>query len=720
PQDPALTNFCATPCPSGNAFTITEAGVFEIAATFDDGVNPIASASAYLLVERQPDLAPPVVALQNFTRNGLACPSAGCICSAPNACIFAPGDDIAFEVAVTDQGGISEVTYTAFFVTDGGAGTLRTRTVLVAANTAQVVQPFFFAIPGGAGVEDVDLVAQAVDAFANSANSAAFIIQVRPISPVANLDGQTRTTSIVATSAGFVGNMWDAVYDGLGRLIIADNGNDQLLHAISPTQLAVLAAFPGGAAPNDGTPQFLASDLAGNLLVSMRGGTSDRIVQVDASSSALSAFVDMENDVETAANACDAGNGTGLSPAGLAILPVRAARLRVADPGPADGETVTVANSATEVFEWDNGGGVTPGNNAVLFTVSECVTRTSFRTIYNLNRLPEVFANDGPCLNGAQGDVALYADAATPDAVVTLAAMGDVSVDANISTSAHLFVGGDAGGLERFVHEFDLAAGPVPGATDTCYLARQDFGAGQRALSVAPTYEGNPGTLVVYAADRNANNRILRHHVQSAAVAVAANVTDAWDVVVAPSGCLLVSETLNERVLAIDVRGGTGTFPVAPQPIVGGFSNMRGLAVDSAEVIASIDPASPASVVLDARLAGAAGNATPLSDTEPNLTVTAFTGGGAGVRARGMLTATSSVTDGNTVTVGSTTYELDTNNTAVDPTRPRVRIATNTADAVAVALALAIRATDVRLLVTDGTANTVVEVGPSLDTTDCF
>ena len=82
----------------------------------------------------------------------------------------------------------------------------------------------------------------------------------------------------------------------------------------------------------------------------------------------------------------------------------------------------------------------------------------------------------------------------------------------------------------------------------------------------------------------------------------------------------------------------------------------------------------------------------------------------------------SAVSDGTTLSVGSHVYELDFSQTlSVTPGRVAVRPASGSASLIARAIAQSVAETEARLLVTDRTADAVIEIGPSLyDTTDCF
>jgi hypothetical protein len=64
---PQAANAPAGACAkAGNAFTITSAGVYQITASFNDGTNPVASASQYVLVEDAPDVVAPTASIASI------------------------------------------------------------------------------------------------------------------------------------------------------------------------------------------------------------------------------------------------------------------------------------------------------------------------------------------------------------------------------------------------------------------------------------------------------------------------------------------------------------------------------------------------------------------------------------------------------------------------------------------------------------------------------
>ena len=123
------------------------------------------------------DNSPPVVSVPQaqLLRNGTPCVFSG----APAACVVAPGDFLEFVVTANDNSALSQIAFTAFFSTAGANGTLQTRTVFVPNNAALPInQPFSFNVPGGAFLEDVPLTALAVDGSGNIATSTQLLLRL--------------------------------------------------------------------------------------------------------------------------------------------------------------------------------------------------------------------------------------------------------------------------------------------------------------------------------------------------------------------------------------------------------------------------------------------------------------------------------------------------------------------------------------------------------------
>ncbi|MHB8877987.1 MAG: Ig-like domain-containing protein [Myxococcaceae bacterium] len=200
------------------------------------------------------DNTKPTVAIQNVRHDGVAC--------AASPCVVNPGEFIEFTVSANDNKALSELAYTAFFSTAGGTGTLRTRTVLVPSNAALPIdQPFSFGVPN-AIVEDVPLTALAIDGAGNRATSAQFILRIT-FSPY-----KGRATSIVVRDLGanIINGPEDIALAPNGDLYISNGGNNDVVVVPSgssvPTVYANLPYSPG----------FLTLDAAGKLYLTGRGG----------------------------------------------------------------------------------------------------------------------------------------------------------------------------------------------------------------------------------------------------------------------------------------------------------------------------------------------------------------------------------------------------------------------------------------------------------------
>lgn len=697
-QDPSMTDFFTL---NANEFTVTKPGVYKITATYDDGVNPAASDYRYLLVEQLPDLAPPTVALENVRRNGN-------VCASDVACTWVNGDTLTFDVDVTDDvAGIAQVSYVAFFATAGGAGTSRTRSVLVPQSTLADLRTFSFTIPN-ATTEDVELVAQAIDAAGNLANSAAWMIRVRPILATVR-DGNT--CSLVTTGIAVPGggaSTSDAVRDAEGRLVVADRNNDRIWRQSGST-FVTLATL------GDPPEQLVAAE-NGDVFASVRGNRQS-VVRIDAAGGQTD-VLDLNNVVDPAGDTCDPGNGAGIDPQGLALLPMRRARVRVGPGQPAiadsDGDLSLSDGSTTKTYDWTALGG------------DVCGTRNNLATLVASDAFPNVARLPGPCFTPGNatddfGDLELVAG---PGVVPGAVALANLDSDPNIQfdqvaidVQETLFVGTRS---RYALHANDAAMRDGTG----CYNARHTFAAGE-SWGVAATFEA--GNLVVYAADEP-NNRVRRlaynaTGASSSESQVHTGLGAPTDVGVLPSGCLVVVESNNDRLSTIDTR--SCTTGCTRTTIVDGFANVVGLTVDAATVIASRDTTSATSITLRARVAGASGNGLALSTSNATaFVVSPFAGGTNGPPSTyavgSVAVSASGWNDGDTITVGSRVYELDTN-VSVGAGRIAVRPGALTQAAIAATLEASIAGAEVRVMVTDSSANAVVEVGPSENNlTDCF
>ncbi|HEY3448463.1 MAG TPA: hypothetical protein VGK67_19060 [Myxococcales bacterium] len=249
-SSPAASATSTLTCLGGvftQTFTFATEGTYTLTATYKTG--PV-STSAYVNVMGF-DTTAPTIQVANVRVNGVACVPAGTVPSCP----CSPGDTIDFDLVASDNASISEVMYTAYFATSG-TGTLRTRTVLVAANTPlPVTVPFRFNVPGNTQIEEVPLVGLAIDGAGNRASSAQLILSV-------NLFASGGRTVTVVASGGLVSGPMDMVFDPWGNLLIANDGAANLLTIPSGTTAPqVWSGFNLGS-------DFITADLNGNLFVS--------------------------------------------------------------------------------------------------------------------------------------------------------------------------------------------------------------------------------------------------------------------------------------------------------------------------------------------------------------------------------------------------------------------------------------------------------------------
>ncbi len=693
------TSGCSAPAScvtdlGGGSFTIHEVGIFEVTASYTDD-NGTFTDIAYVGVQPVIDVYPPEVSIENVVVAGGACTS---------PCSATPGDQVNFDVVATDLGGLSQLSYGAFFET---AGSLRSRTVLVPGGSTTYTVAFTFSVPGGTGIEQVPIVAQAIDAFGNIANSPGFVLDVLPIS-VQSADGATRTITAVASPTGGV-NPEAALYDDTGRLIIADSNANRILYTTSYANTAVLASLAPFGDPN---PEYLASDSLGNIYASVRGAT-DGIIQVDSAGSAV-LLLDVNNDVHTTNNLCDAGNGDGQAPHGVAVLPVVRGKVRLGATQPASGDLFTMLDPVPTTKTFTFGTGVAIGADL-------CATRNNLKTAYDGTAFAALTGLSGSCLAGSYADLEFVGTGTLISGDVTMsttAAGAAVTLSQPVAAEDTLFFGSNT------QYAFQMSAA----TPDGCYNLRHDLrgGLGNGFVAdagIAATFQGSPGHLTLYAADVG-NNRVDRLDVASASLSqVSNNVQNPTALVAAPSGCVLVAEGGNNRISQLDTR--TCTSGCTRTTMVDGFNNIQGLNLDYHEVMADRSDDASTVILLQARLAGIAGDLLALAESSANLTVSgaSFTGGAVGVRATGSISVGGAASEGETLTVGNHVYELDTSSNGVVaghvPVRPSGGAGASAAD-VAAALLSAIRQTEARLLATDIGVNAVIEILPSLETNDCF
>ncbi|MBT9557720.1 MAG: hypothetical protein IV100_16920 [Myxococcales bacterium] len=701
--EPLALAECVTPSATqvgaGATFTISRVGVFALTATFVEGAVTWAD-TRYVAVQPVLDVTPPTVSLKNVRRNGALCPS-------PDACTWQTGDTASFEVAVADDHGISEVSYSAFFASAGTSGTLRTRIILISSGTTAAAPAFTFTIPNNTAFEDTDLVAQAVDQVGNIANSAAWPIRVREIDP-AIADGKDHAIEIVGVVTGGA-DLDDVVILPDGGVVAADSNNDRLVQILGPTSNFTLTNLPG-------SPNGLVADEDGALYVTVSGvnnGGEGVVLRIDASGDEVT-LLDLGNDVNTGSGnggACEPGNGNGGDATGIAIASVLRGSVRISPNPPPTGNHVRIADAdGTPSSSYSFGGG------------DVCAARDGLRTAFNAAPFAGLAALRGPCTTAGTdyGELAFYGTfALTPGAtdITNISGNPNVTVDGPVDFQPTLFVGGRS----RFVHALDA---PSTGAAPPCYGTRFDYGGGD-VRGVAVAWEGNPLELIVYGAERTGGT--LRRQVASTgATSSIANINLPHDLAIAPSGCIIATEETSGRVMMIDpVSASCGTLPCDTEVLADGFDAVRGLAIDFKNVVATWTPWEADQVRLSARIPGASGNGTTLSSSSGALTIAPFGGGtdGAGAeKAVATVTVSGNVVDGATVSIGTHVYEFDFSTTlSVAPGRVAVRPESGSAADVARALAQSIAETEARLLVTDRTADAVIEIGPSIfDTTDCF
>lgn len=158
-------------------YNFTREDTYSIEAEYRPGGVASGIKGAVFVTVLKFDNTPPVVSIPQAQvfRNGTPCVFSG----SPLTCVVAPGDFIEFVVNANDNVSLSQISYTAFFATAGVAGTVRTRTVFIPNNAVLPInQPFSFTVPGGAFLEDVPLTALAVDGAGNIATSPQLLLRL--------------------------------------------------------------------------------------------------------------------------------------------------------------------------------------------------------------------------------------------------------------------------------------------------------------------------------------------------------------------------------------------------------------------------------------------------------------------------------------------------------------------------------------------------------------
>lgn len=599
-------------------FRFAAQGAYAIEATYADATAtpPVSVAGSTYVQVLGFDTTPPTLSIPpaSLRVNGSLCALSG----TPPVCVVAPGDFVEFQVVADDNVSLSEVAFTAFFSTAGANGSVRSRTVLVASNAAlPLTQSFSFSVPGAAFLEDVPLVALAVDGAGNRATTSNLVLRVN----FGTYGGRVATIVARDLGGGILAGPEDVAVDAAGNVFVANGGNADVLRIASGSAFPTVFASSGTLNGVIGgfSPGFVTLDTAGNVYLTDRGGSQD-VVRLSSSGSAATDWVRYTDG---------AANLRGLDRAAASF----AKGLVQLDAAPLDGDRVTVG---AVVYELDNNAtcpststcvtvpaGITQANAAA--ALAGCIASGTGCTLNGVAAAAHPLATASVAASGAPPAVVVAARAAgAPGNAIALGttAVGRLSIYQARTTLAEgaeesVLAGQEAGGtaLRSTVFRFPVTLGAGPsnetanvGAFDTSSGAgnwHEHWGVAVRGLATASTR--NLRDFAVYAPDRTQGTTQLRgvRFVDAAAGAPVFNTpggggrqscpscirdtsdTQApyrqfsrlWDVVVDASGCLLVSDDGNGSIYAVDARDPSVATPLVSL-VASGLPNPRGLAFD--------------------------------------------------------------------------------------------------------------------------------------------
>lgn len=525
--------------------TLTHNATNTLTFTATDGGGRT-SAPTTVAVQQSDNFA---VSIQNLLVNGIPCAPGG----VPPSCAASSGDLIDFDLVANSTVAVSEVQYTAFFSTAGGAGTLRSQRVLVAPNSPlPYVQHFTFGVPGGTLLETVPLEGLSIDSLGNRSTSPALSLRVNSITSFG------RAVAPVAVGR-LVNAPNDIAFDASGNLFIANDGSGNLLKlAAGGTTPLIFSGY--GARSN-----FAITDGPGNLYVSDNGGNVFRI----APDGTVSNYISF---------------GGGLTAEGLTTNPPTFAKGLATVGAAVAGDTVTVGSKTYE-FRAGGTGCTTPG--------SVCVDLNAPNKTQALATAVQA--------NSVEANATF--DAGSGKAVISAKALGSAGNAINFSTSnalaitlsptggklgeghdEDLFVG-QMGGADLNIYRFPetLTGAPGAGANNGSFaVATQQLGVAVRDLTTASS--PNLRDLYLYFIDQTATKTLRAYHaVDSAAPLSVFAITpgggggDLYDIVRLANNCLLVSDQKG-KIYSIDTRNPTTTAPTVAT-IASGFAAPRGLAV---------------------------------------------------------------------------------------------------------------------------------------------
>lgn len=552
-----------------SAFTFTAEDVFTVSATWQPSGATAVVGNVFISVLAF-DNTPPTVTIQNVRVNGTPCtPSA----RTPAGCDVADGDVVEFELLATDTGsGVAEVAYTAFFESTQA---LRTRTVLVAANTPPGPVAFRFTVRTNLP-ERADLVASAVDRAGNRQNSDALPLWTDRGFAVGN-----RVLTVVATG-GLVDRPQDLAFAANGDLYVLSRGGNL---AANPN----IARIPAG---TTGVQAFLDPlQVGGEFLTHAGTGTEERFFVSDRNTRTFASFT----AASTATSAYATVGGTGTS-RGLATLGATKARGFVDLIGAvATGDTVTVG---------------TVGYRFDLQAMPTCMPSATQVCVNVPGGSASVLASALAAAMNASAVIA--AQASNTRVTIETRAAGEAGSalvlavsGAGLMRSATTLLGGhdaepwSANSGDNFVRRYLNTTAGVPFNSTTNHGAfnANTFQWSLGLRDVASLSSALVENVAMYAVVSNGGNydRLEGFEVQVAATGVITttsrfNVNQTtganqvgfgrlWDVAVAPNGCVLVSDDQGD-VYAVDVTA-NAFAPSRVSRVARNLNAPRGLTFDA-------------------------------------------------------------------------------------------------------------------------------------------
>ncbi len=578
------------------------------------------------------DNTPPTVDIPQaqVRRNGQPCAFSG----TPATCTVQPGDFIEFTVVANDNKSLSEVAYTAFFSTAGGTGTLRARNVLIPANAALPYNQYFaFSVPNTNFFEDVNLSALAIDAAGNRATSTQLVLRVN----FGTFGG--RIATLVARDLG--GNVINGpeglAVAANGDLFIANTGNNNILKVVSGSLFAsvyvtnaTLAAAVGGTF----APSVLRLDATGRLWATEMNGRRELVSISAAATPAVTNYVTLPGGGASAAGLALVGPA-----AAKLVVNVGAAldgdRVTIAgttyevnsvDPCPATSTCVNVASLTPAVVANALAACVNSATGCSVGSPAGAAATPNANVAATVSATPSQAVVIAAKVNGAAGNLLAAAALSCPRLSFNVGGCpGALALSEGHDDTVFVGQNGGAGGIMSQVFRFSLALGPAFPKTTVANEGLFDMASPgpvdheQEGLAVKDL--GGPGTrnlrdLAFYFPDVTIGQNRLRgvRFVDAAAGAVLFNsaavgggrpacgdcirgtndpavplrtFNNLWDAVleprptatglIAPNGCLLVSDDGNGSIYSVDTRDPTAADPLVSL-VASGFGQPRGLA----------------------------------------------------------------------------------------------------------------------------------------------